>query len=107
METGNDSTMVSRSLIKNVLICRDAWSTVCTLLPPSAHTGAVNSVSFHPSGNYLLSASSDHSLKARVCVCVCVCVAGNYLLSASSDHSLKACVCVCVWLTPSTILLSV
>ena len=29
----------------------------------TAHSGAVNSVAFHPSGNYLLSASSDNTLK--------------------------------------------
>ena len=28
-----------------------------------AHTNAVNAVSFHPSGNYLVSASSDTTLK--------------------------------------------
>lgn len=32
----------------------------------TAHTGAVNSVTFHPSGNYLLSAASDNTLKVRL-----------------------------------------
>lgn len=31
----------------------------------TAHSGAVNGVTFHPSGNYLLSASSDNSLKVN------------------------------------------
>lgn len=30
-----------------------------------AHTNAVNAVSFHPSGNYLVSASSDTTLKVQ------------------------------------------
>lgn len=30
-----------------------------------AHSGAVTDLSFHPSGNFLLSASMDTSLKAR------------------------------------------
>ena len=33
-----------------------------------AHSGAVNSISFHPSGNFLISASSDNSLKVHVTV---------------------------------------
>ena len=33
----------------------------CTIF--LAHTNAVNAVSFHPSGNYLVSASSDTTLK--------------------------------------------
>lgn len=31
-----------------------------------AHTNAVNAVSFHPSGNYLVSASSDTTLKVTI-----------------------------------------
>ena len=31
----------------------------------TAHSGAVNSVAFHPSGSYLLSAASDNTLKAN------------------------------------------
>jgi len=32
----------------------------------SAHTGSVNAVSFHPSGNYLVSASNDTTLKVKI-----------------------------------------
>lgn len=34
-----------------------------------AHTNAVNAVSFHPSGNYLVSASSDTTLKVIPNIC--------------------------------------
>ena len=35
-----------------------------------AHTNAVNAVSFHPSGNYLVSASSDTTLKVIIPISV-------------------------------------
>lgn len=34
-----------------------------TDVPPLVHSAAVNALSFHPSGNYLLTASSDSTLK--------------------------------------------
>lgn len=34
-----------------------------TGVPPTVHTAAVNALSFHPSGNYLVTASSDSTLK--------------------------------------------
>ena len=40
-----------------------------------SHTASVNSVAFHPSGNFLLSTSNDNTLKVRmVCLCGCECV---------------------------------
>ena len=45
---------VSATLVLTDATC-DVYST--------AHTNAVNAVSFHPSGNYLVSASSDTTLK--------------------------------------------
>ncbi len=41
--------------------------------PPPAHTDAVNSISFHPSGNYLLSGSSDNTLKVATLATLTLC----------------------------------
>ena len=52
---------VSATLVLNNVTC-DVYST--------AHTNAVNAVSFHPSGNYLVSASSDTTLKVIPHICI-------------------------------------
>ena len=54
---------------KFVNMCMHILTKVCCylllLLFSSAHDGPVNSIAFHSSGNYLLSASSDNTI--RVC----------------------------------------
>lgn len=44
-------------------LCPRPASRHLTGVPPAVHSAAVNALSFHPSGNYLVTASSDSTLK--------------------------------------------
>ena len=50
-------------LLLQVLSCVRSCFWLFNCIVPSAHSAAVNSLSFHPSGNFLVTASQDTTLK--------------------------------------------
>jgi WD40 repeat protein len=64
----------------------DAHKRVCSLLLLH-HSQAVNSVAFHPSGNYLLTSSDDSTLKVCLITDTALhCAALRAVTSIHSDH---------------------
>lgn len=44
-------------------ICLDAEFVICVFAPSTVHRAAVNSFSFHPSSNFMITGSSDSTVK--------------------------------------------
>lgn len=74
-----------------------------------AHTGSVNSVAFHPSGNFLLSSSNDNTLKVwdlregqlfytlhgheGATTCAAFSPSGDYFASGGADEQVSLAAC--------------